>query len=173
MSAIPDFIDKYHLPPGVHECSVQEIEERFLWSERRKDVWRLFKIFLERLEILGIIPDSILIDGSFVTGREEPGDVDVCLLIPPKKLSNAYRALNNEEDRICLEFICNPRNQRTLRLSFGTHPIIVPDEVRLEKISEIFRTGGTQFHHLRPPDSERDPKWVETPAEKGILRVNL
>ena len=160
MSAIPEFIDRYHLPPGVHECSMQEIEERFLWSDRRKDVWKLFNNFLDRLEFLGITPDAILINGSFVTGRNEPGDVDVCLLIPPTKLSNAYNALSNEEDRQCLLFICNPQNQQVLRLSFGTHPIIVPDEVSLEIISDIFRTGGTQFHHLRPPDGERDPQWV-------------
>ena len=171
---IPDFIDNYHLPPGEHECTFMEIEKRFLTTSRRKMVWQLFINFLERLRFLNIFPDSILIDGSFVTGREEPGDVDVCLLIPPEKLINAYDNLGNDEDRESLKFIFNPKNQKAVRLISGAHLLIAFDENSMSIFSDIFRTGGEQFHHnLRPPDKERDPEWVKTPVEKGILKVNF
>lgn len=172
MSSIPPFADGYYLPPGEHECSFQDIEERFLETQRRKDVWKLFKNFLERLKFLGVFPVVLLIDGSFVTGREEPGDVDVCMLIPPEKIKLAYDNLNNEEDRKCLKFIFNRYNQGALRLTTGVHPLIVPDEMGLKLFSDIFRTGGEQFGwRLKPPDNKRDPAWVNVPEEKGILKV--
>ena len=173
MPVIPEFSDGYYLPPGVHVCSLHDIENRFLGSERRKAVWRMFKTFLERLKFLCVVPEVILIDGSFVTGREEPGDVDVCLLIRPESIIRAMNSLDNEEDKLCLEFICNPDNQAALRLSFGTHPLIAYDENNLQLYSDLFRTGGAQFRHLRPSDAIRDPGWVKTPSEKGILRVNF
>lgn len=117
LSNIPPFADGYYLPPGEYECSFQDIEERFLETQRRIDVWKLFKNFLERLEFLGIIPNVLLIDGSFVTGRKEPGDVDVCMLIPPEKVKLAYDNLDNEEDRECLLYILHPDSQGALRLA--------------------------------------------------------
>ena len=132
----------------------------------------MFKNFLERLKFLGIVPEVLLIDGSFVTGREEPGDVDVCMLIPPDKIKLAYDNLNNEEDRECLKFIFNRYNQDALRLTTGVHPLIVHNETGLKLCSDIFRTGGEQFGwRLKPPDNKRDPAWVNVPEEKGILKV--
>lgn len=174
MSNIPPFADGYYLPPGEYECSFQDIEERFLETQRRIDVWKLFKNFLERLEFLGIIPNVLLIDGSFVTGRKEPGDVDVCMLIPPEKVKLAYDNLDNEEDRECLLYILHPDSQGALRLATGVHPLVVPDENGLKLWSDFFRTGGAQFGRqegLKPPDVVRDPEWVKIPNEKGILKV--
>ena len=172
MSSIPPFTDGYHLPPGEHECSFQDIEERFLETQRRKDVWKLFKNFLERLKFLGIVPEVLLIDGSFATGRKEPSDVDVCMLIPPEKIKLAYDNLNNEEDRECLKFILNRYNQGALRLTTGVHPLIVPNETGLKLCSDVFRRDGEQFGwRLKPPDNKRDPACVNVPEEKGILKV--
>ena len=171
MSEIPEFVDGYFLPPGEHKCSLQEIEERFLWTERRRSVWRLFKNFLDRLNFFKITPAVILINGSFVTKREEPGDVDIGLLIPPKDVQEARASLSNAEDWDDLCFILNPRYQAMLRSSFGVHPLVVQDRDTLAIVSDLFRTGGSQFGHLRPPDKMRDPSWLKTPEEKGILRI--
>ena len=89
MSAIPDFVvNSYYLPKGQYRCTIKEIEELFLFSDRRKTIWRLFTDFTFRLKTLGIVPDEVLINGSFVTKRINPGDVDFVFLIP--KIGRAH-----------------------------------------------------------------------------------
>ncbi|MNC71351.1 hypothetical protein D3C75_1222580 [compost metagenome] len=89
MSPIPDFSDKYHLPPGEHICSLEEIEQRFLNTDSRKKVWSDFNRLYDRLCTLGIKPKSMVIDGSFVTDRKEPGVVDFGALFLPGVVKEA------------------------------------------------------------------------------------
>ncbi|MFN0221439.1 MULTISPECIES: DUF6932 family protein [Paenibacillus] len=173
MSNIPDFIDGYHLPDGEHECTMEEVEQRFLFTEKRIHLWKLFKRMLDRLNDLGIMPEVILIDGSFVTGRAEPGDVDFGALIPPGKVVSSLASITDDHDQEAIHMFVHPDNQLALRNLFGAHMLVVPDEDLLNAISFLFRTGGEQFGGLRDPDPERDPAWVKKPQAKGILRINL
>lgn len=168
MSPIPEFFDNYHLPCGEHKCTINEIEQRFLTTYRREVVWQYFDNSLSCLMSLGLFPDILLINGSFVTGRSEPNDVDSALLIKP---CVAYLALmtpdQHDKDAICL--FLDPQNERAIRVFFGAHILIFPDETGLELASKLFQYGkGGQ---LREPDPLRDPPWVKKPHSKGILRV--
>ncbi len=171
MKNIPDFFDKYHLPDGVHECTIEEIERVFLFSEKRKHIWGLFKKLLDRLIDLGLKPSALLIDGSFVTGRDEPGDVDFAALIPPETIINAMKTLD-EHDKHAIMLFLEPNNQNEIRSLFGAHLLLADTEEYLELWANFFRTGG-DYGKLRDPDPERDPDWVRVPPSKGILRVNL
>ncbi len=173
MSPIPDFIDKYHLPPGEHECTLKEIEERFLVSEQRQKVWKEFNSLIDRMGSLGISPNKVVIDGSFVTGRENPGDVDFGALIVPSKIEAALKNISDHHDIDAIKILVNPQNQNLVRSLFGAHMLIAPNEFGLRQIAKIFKNGGEQFGQLRKPDPTRDPEWVEVPKEKGILKVNL
>lgn len=169
---IPEFIDRYYLPPGEHICTIDEIKERFSNSSpMRMQVWACFENLLNRLEHLKIKPSIILIDGSFVTGRMEPEDVDFACLIEPDKVREAMQEAQNNHDRSGIVLLLNPNNQGPIRDMFGAHALVVDNITGLEHWSMFFRCGGPDG--LRDPDPNRDPDWVIKTNEKGILRVML
>jgi len=64
------------LIPGEHKLSIEEFEEAFVYNSKRKTIFngfqKLLKIFRE------IACSHIYADGSFVTQKPLPGDIDVC-----------------------------------------------------------------------------------------------
>ena len=75
---IPALDEHGLLPAGVHECSVQEIADRFGWNPHRQDLLRRLSNCLER-EIRSRFSEPVYVNGSFVTDKEVPEDVDVVL----------------------------------------------------------------------------------------------
>lgn len=73
---IPDFDEHGLLPPGVHECTLEEIGQRFCWTDRRKDIFNGLCAFITR-ECRPRV--SVFVDGSFVRNKALPDDVDVVL----------------------------------------------------------------------------------------------
>ncbi|MEF2967792.1 hypothetical protein V3851_18340 [Paenibacillus sp. M1] len=172
MRNIPEFFDNYHLPDGVYECTIEEIEHRFLFSKKRVYVWGLFKKLLDRLISLGLKPKTILIDGSFVTAREEPGDVDFAALIPPETVITALADIKDDHDKQGIYLFANPNNADAIRSLFGSHFLIAENEEYLNAWANFFQKGGNHGR-LRDRDPERDPEWVIIPRSKGILKVHL
>lgn len=167
---IPDFIDNYFLPPGEHLTSLQETEKRFAHTtQSREKVWQCFTSLWNRLLQFGIKPKAMLIDGSFVTGRKDPGDVDCAILVPPEAIIEAMTG-KNREDRDGIAILFNPENQHAIRSLFGAHFLLAPNDETLQAWSYFFRKGPNG-DGLRARDPERDPEWVIIPEEKGILRV--
>ena len=66
------------LPNGVHLCTIEEVENIFCWNECRLEIWRGGLQFLSEL-ITRNMAYPIYIDGSFITDKKLPGDVDVVL----------------------------------------------------------------------------------------------
>lgn len=64
---IPELV-KGNLPEGIHKCTIKEIEERFTFSDRRKELSGGLKRALNNLKEAGI--DRVFIDGSFVTRKQ-------------------------------------------------------------------------------------------------------
>lgn len=170
---IPPFEGKYFLPNGEHKCTLEDIEQTFLTSTQRARVWSLFSALLERLTSLGLQPDSLLIDGSFVTGRESPGDVDACALITPKTAMAALANVTDEYDLNAVRVLTTPlpQHERIVRTMYGAHLLIARNEAELQKWSKFFRRG--KHGKLKDPDPTQDPGWVKTPAAKGILRIDF
>ena len=79
---IPDFDENGNLPPGVYHVSLAEIERRFAWNDARRALFNGLRRALANLARAGI--RRVWIDGSFVTAREEPGDVDGCWEYAPE-----------------------------------------------------------------------------------------
>lgn len=80
-AGIPPFRADGYLPEGVHPCSDAEVLFRFGTSNRRR---RRLAIRLRRWIELGrkVAARRLLVDGSFITAKEEPGDIDSVLLLP-------------------------------------------------------------------------------------------
>lgn len=77
---IPDFRDDGYLPEGVHLASEAEVTFRFGASSprRRRLVLRLRR-WIELARLTGA--SRFLVDGSFLTAKEEPNDVDAVVLL--------------------------------------------------------------------------------------------
>jgi len=75
----PSFDEQGFLPPLVR-CSEAEVMRWFGFSERRQELVRRIDrwIYLAR----AIKARRLLLDGSFVTAKGEPGDVDAVVLLP-------------------------------------------------------------------------------------------
>lgn len=167
--SIPDFFDGYHLPPGEYECTLKDIEQRFLFSEMRTFRWDKFLILLKRICELKLIPEVVLINGSFVTGRQEPGDVDFAVLIPPETIRTALANAHDDHDENAIKLFLNLQAQGLIRDLFGAHMIVVDSEEMLKSAGSIFKRGLNGS--LRERDPIRDPDWITIPSEKGILKV--
>jgi hypothetical protein len=79
---LPAFDDLGNLPPGIHRCSVAELVARFGSGsdEREAEISELL-CFIEAAKAAGV--RRLLVNGSFVTGKLSPNDVDVVFLPGP------------------------------------------------------------------------------------------
>jgi len=77
---IPEFDERGYLPPGVHVTTLDEVRQRFGNNIGRNELLANLNILLEVARRLGA--SRIFLDGSFVTDKETPGDIDAILVIP-------------------------------------------------------------------------------------------
>ena len=81
-STIPNFRADGYLPEGLHLASKTEVMFRFGSSSRRRRrlVLRIRR-WIGLAQLIGCL--RLLIDGSFVTAKVEPDDIDAVILLPP------------------------------------------------------------------------------------------
>jgi hypothetical protein len=78
----PPFNDDGYLPLGIHAATLDEIAERFgQGSELRPVQMESLHWLVDLARRAGV--QRIVVDGSFVTDKLEPNDVDCVLLIGP------------------------------------------------------------------------------------------
>lgn len=80
---IPPLDNDGLLPVGVHLCTIEEVAAtfgRFERSDRRIQLVGRLKRYFAELQSVDLVKFLIL-DGSFVTSREEPGDIDILLAL--------------------------------------------------------------------------------------------
>jgi hypothetical protein len=76
---IPDFDDNGYLPAGIHPASLEEIEARFGHEpELRRVQMDSLRWLVDLAKRVGV--RRIVVNGSFVTDKWEPSDVDCVLL---------------------------------------------------------------------------------------------
>jgi hypothetical protein len=81
-SMIPDCNDDGYLPTGIHPATLDEIADRFgQESELRQAQMESVRWLVELAQQAGV--RRIVVNGSFVTDKLEPNDVDCVLLIGP------------------------------------------------------------------------------------------
>lgn len=81
--AIPSFRPDGYLPEGLHECSEAEALFRFGTGGRTR---RRLAIRVRRWCELArdVSAEKLLLDGSYVTSKTEPADVDAVLKLPTR-----------------------------------------------------------------------------------------
>jgi hypothetical protein len=78
---IPAFRDDGSLPEGLHEASEEEVIARFGESTARREyLTARVRRWLELARAVGA--HGLVIDGSFVTDKAEPNDVDAAIWLP-------------------------------------------------------------------------------------------
>lgn len=81
--AIPALDDAGYLPPGVHSCTLQELAVRFRgtgFSGTRGRLLERLERYLRELRETALV-DRVAIDGSFVTAKAEPNDIDLVVVL--------------------------------------------------------------------------------------------
>jgi hypothetical protein len=79
---IPEFTEQGVLPEGFHDTNLEQIEDRlgrFNGSDLRVELFRRFRLFMQEVRFWGNV-EEIMIDGSFVTNKQRPSDVDIILV---------------------------------------------------------------------------------------------
>lgn len=85
---IPEFTDDGYLPPGIHPANLEEIAARFgEETELRQVQMESLRWLVDLAWRAGV--RRIVVDGSFVTDKLEPNDVDCVLLTGPGFPSDA------------------------------------------------------------------------------------
>ncbi|MBN4080678.1 hypothetical protein JYT31_03335 [Beggiatoa alba] len=75
--AIPMLQENGELPPGEHQASLDEVETVYGSStDRRKRLIRGLRDAANNFELSGV--RKLWIDGSFITDKEKPNDIDGC-----------------------------------------------------------------------------------------------
>lgn len=79
---IPELIDNV-LPEGVHDCTADEIAERFgrfQRSDRRMTLTERLRRYLDEAKISGVVK-AVIINGSYTTAVDEPDDIDLIAVL--------------------------------------------------------------------------------------------
>ncbi len=78
------------LPVGTHDMTLDQIEElfgQFNTSDRRPKLFEKLQTLWDQLSRSDFI-DHLIVNGSFVTGKPEPGDIDLILALKPGRSRN-------------------------------------------------------------------------------------
>jgi hypothetical protein len=94
---IPNFDEAGNLPPGVHWANWREFEKRFGINKRRRKLLKGLRLALASLRAAGC--HLVYIDGSFVTAKALPHDLDACWSVEgvnPELLVSVLLDFNDE-----------------------------------------------------------------------------
>jgi len=94
---IPEFNKYGNLPAGIYKSSITCIEKKFgTNSEKRILLFNNFRKFLELISAFKVKVKHLIVDGSFVTSKESPGDID-CIMI----IENNFRFTPEIVKKLC------------------------------------------------------------------------
>jgi len=146
---IPELSAEGLLPEGVYDCTPAEVRERFgrfQESDRRP---RLFARLEELVQVMGRsgLFEALVIDGSFITAKPAPNDIDLVAVLRPGH--------DFEQDLLMAQYALVSRP--LLRGRFGF------DVVLAEAGSPLYYTAIEFFSRVRESTHRR----------KGLLRVPL
>jgi predicted nucleotidyltransferase len=151
---IPELVDNV-LPEGVHECTFEEVDQAFgcfRRSDRRPRLTAKLGEFIEAARRSGIVA-AVVIDGSYVTAKEEPSDIDLIV---------AYRPDFDFRSEL-RPFEYNVLSKPVLKRAYKFDVFIEADT------SEGYRKWVEFFTRVRPGD----PGLQTARARKGVLRIVL
>jgi hypothetical protein len=137
------------LPTGLFDCTWPEVKARFgtfQGSDRRVDLFGRLDALASAMTASGLF-EALIIDGSFVTLKPAPNDIDLVAIMRPGH--------DFERDLPMSEYALVSRT--LLRRRFGFDVIVA------ERDSALYKTYVEFFSRVREaPD-----------VKKGLLRVRL
>lgn len=146
---IPMLNESGLLPPGVHLCTLAEVRDRFggfQGSEQRPRLIQKVDSFVAEARAAGIVR-ALILDGSFVTSKPAPNDIDLMVVLPAGHDFGADLAPPSY----------NVVDRQRVRRVFGFDVFVVEDG------SADFEALVRFFQRVR----------LQPEATKGILRVEL
>jgi len=137
------------LMPGIYDCTLKELQERFGSFQKSDRRPRLFSRLEELFETMqrGKLFESLIVDGSFVTAKVDPNDIDLIAVLLPGH--------DFERDLPMSEYALLSRSM--LRRRFGFDVVIV------ERAGSLYNTYIEFFSRVRENPEVR----------KGLLRLSL
>lgn len=76
---IPQFNEHGLLPPGIHDCTMDEISGSLCFTDRRHFLFQRLKQFVQAEWTPLGLDCPLLIDGSFTRNKPNPDDIDVVM----------------------------------------------------------------------------------------------
>ena len=138
------------LPRGVHDCTLEEISDFFTANQHRRRLFRNLVDCLE-LEVRPLFVQPIFVDGSFVTDKDVPEDVDIVLDLRGAADEQKWRGLTFMNQK-----------QRLLLHKYNVHFWINFDTPQSSDFSVFFQYIGIKTARMK----NLDPRHM-----KGILRI--
>ena len=132
---IPELNRDGLLPPGLHDCSLEELQAvfgTFQESDRRQQLFRKLVELVVACQRSGLF-EALLVDGSFVTAKPAPNDIDLLAVLRPGH--------DFERDLPMSEYALVSRPLLRRRYAF--------DVIVAEATSELYQTYVTFFSQVR------------------------
>ena len=131
---IPELNRDGLLPPGLHDCSLEELQAvfgTFQESDRRQQLFRKLVELVVACQRSGLF-EALLVDGSFVTAKPAPNDIDLLAVLRPGH--------DFERDLPMSEYALVSRPLLRRRYAF--------DVIVAEATSELYQTYVTFFSQV-------------------------
>jgi hypothetical protein len=77
---MPDLNADGFLPPGTHDAGLEDIAETFGQSATRRALMNNLRRYVAEVRRWPLA-QALLVDGSFVTNKQDPNDIDVALVL--------------------------------------------------------------------------------------------
>ena len=154
LNVIPELADGV-LPEGIHLCTMEEVAEafgRFWRSDRRLRLTEQLRRFVEDARKSGIVA-AVVIDGSYVTQKPEPDDIDLIVALRP--------GLPRDVELRPFEY--NVQSRRMVKQLYRFDVKVAEDG------SSLYAEHVDFFAEVRSDDPEQST----TRLRKGLLRIEL
>lgn len=90
-----DFLDNGYLTPGIHSYTISNFEKQFIdhfpSSRTRKKLYINFKKWLRKVSKIQT-PRFIWLDGSYITEKSNPNDIDLVIFYRPEQIKSEKEA---------------------------------------------------------------------------------
>ncbi|MFT9495828.1 DUF6932 family protein [Anaerosolibacter sp.] len=147
---IPAFNENGLLPEGLYDCTIQELEDIFAKipdMDVRRDLFDRLLKYIDQIKAAEIPCKHLIIDGSYVTTKEEPSDIDLAIITPFDYTPKTYT-----KDHYEVMF----KDMVKKKYGFNVFPVFY-EAGCLDEIIEFFKG-------IKPPNQN---------LRKGILRVRI
>lgn len=130
---IPELNEHGFLPEGIHDASPDEIRERFgrfRRTDRRPELFAKLMVLLSEIRSTGLVK-AVIVDGSFVSVKDEPSDIDLILILHA-----------DHDDGVELRpFEYNALSKRRVRRRFHFDMVVVRDGSKAYEEFVLFFQG--------------------------------